>query len=151
VGKCIEHCSISISKKGGPVSRVLYAKGVYRASRMVAISLDTPLLMCSSGLPAILSRTRAAWTGSPSLFDLARDEVCQAISIAENAVSSYLAFSPLPHARRYVFCGTLCPEKTLLPAKSRKLHPFQPGHYPASSPSEPGLSSGFRPAATRPA
>ena len=61
---------------------------------MVAICLDVSLLVHSSGLPAILPLI-ATWMGYPSLFDLARDEVCHAIPVARNAVSSYLTFSPL--------------------------------------------------------
>jgi len=52
-----------------------------------------------------------AWTGNPSLFDLARDEACHAISITGNAVSSYLAFSPLPPCGGGMFSVALSVQK----------------------------------------
>jgi len=53
----------------------------------------------------------AAWTGRPSLFDLARDEACHAIPITGNAVSSYLAFSPLPPCGGGMFSVALSVQK----------------------------------------
>ena len=68
--------------------------------------------------------------GSPSLvkLGLASDGACNAVSVTRSAVSSYLAFSPLPLARRYVFC---CAFLRVTPS----------GRYPSSCPVKPGLSS----------
>ena len=110
---------------------------------MVTIYLDASLLMHSSGLPAILS-LMATWTGHPSLFDLARDEVCHAIPVTGNAVSSYLTFSPLLRisAAVYSLWHFLYRRELAFRAFGTE-NPSCPGHYPASNPSEPGLSSGI--------
>lgn len=63
-----------------------------------------------------------------SLFGLAPDGVCTALSVARKAVSSCLAFSPLPVSRWFVFCCTF-------------LKVTFTGRYPASCPAELGLSS----------
>ena len=67
---------------------------------------------------------------------LASDGVYNALSVTRQAVSSYLAFSPLPVKDwRYVFCCTF-------------LGVTSTGRYPASCPTKPGLSSpGIIPAA----
>jgi len=48
-----------------------------------------------------------------ALFGLAPDGVCHAVLVAKNAVSSYLAVSPLPaflaKSGRFVFCCTFHP------------------------------------------
>ena len=68
-------------------------------------------------------------TTSLPLFGLAPDEVCRAVNVAIDAVSSYLAISPLPtQAQAVSFCCTFC---GVTP----------PGRYPASCPVELGLSS----------
>jgi hypothetical protein len=50
-----------------------------------------------------------------SLFDLAPDGVCLAVTLAWNAVGSYPTISPLPLGalgalRRFIFCGTFLQE-----------------------------------------
>jgi hypothetical protein len=68
-------------------------------------------------------------TTSLPLFGLAPDEVYRAVNVAIDAVSSYLAISPLPaQAQAVSFCCTFC---GVAP----------PGRYPASRPVELGLSS----------
>jgi len=64
-----------------------------------AISLGLGLLLGSSGLPGSLPvETGAKRATSPPLFGLAPGGVCRAPRITAEAVSSYLAFSPLPDA-----------------------------------------------------
>ncbi len=77
----------------------------------------------SSGLPG----NDAGHTNVP-LFGLAPDGVYPAIAVTSHAVRSYHTISPLPLARRYIFCGTF-----------RRL--TSPRRYLASCPAEPGLSS----------
>jgi len=86
------------------------------------IYLGFPLPKSSSDLPAKLERT------TPLLFGLAPDEVYPATPVTSGAVGSYPTISPLPIARRYIFCGTF---SSLTAA----------GCYPASCSVEPGLSS----------
>ena len=86
-----------------------------------AISLGRGLLLGSSDLPESNSPRvrRAKRATSPLLFGLAPDGVCPAPGVAARAVSSYLAFSPLPlnaaglattgPQGRYVFCDTFRP------------------------------------------
>ncbi len=83
-----------------------------------AISLGRGLLLGSSDLPGSNSplARRVKRAASPPLFGLAPDGVCPAPLVADGAVSSYLAISPLPletagHASgrpsgRYRFCDT---------------------------------------------
>jgi len=56
---------------------------------------------------------KTAGMSVPLLFGLARNKVCRALLIAEQAVGSYPAFSPLPFSRRYAFCCTICTEPAL--------------------------------------
>ena len=95
------------------ISRVLYLTIIY---------LDLTLLPGSSNLPG----TRRATVSS--LFGLASDGVYTAVSVTGNAVSSYLAFSPLPDILAVLFCCT-------------GLGVTSTGRYPASCPMKPGLSS----------
>jgi len=62
--------------------------------------LATAIYLCS--LPAFNRRA----TGT--LLDFAPDEVCRAGTVARSAVGSYPAISPLPVARRYIFCCAIC-------------------------------------------
>src|SRR5207237_832646 len=76
-----------------------------------------------------------------SLFDLAPDGVCLAVTLAWNAVGSYPTISPLPlgplgASRRFVFCGTF-----LHPVSYLAVLNGATGRYPASCPLEFGLSS----------
>jgi len=68
------------------------------------IHLGQQLPAASSNLPGNLGRAAL----NVSLFGLAPDGVYHAFPVAGKAVSSYLAFSPLPRKRsgRYIFCGT---------------------------------------------
>jgi len=75
--------------KGG-ISRVLF---------WAIINLGPELLRGSSGLPG--SRSRRAT--SPPLFGLAPGGVCPAPDVTIRAVSSYLAFSPLPQSEAVFF------------------------------------------------
>ena len=65
---------------------------------------------------------------SGSLFGLAPSGVYPATSVTRRAVRSYRTISPLPIARRFIFCGTF-----------RRFTP--PRRYLALGPMEPGLSS----------
>ena len=95
------------------ISRVLYLTIIY---------LDLTLLPGSSNLPG----TRRA--AVLFLFGLASDGVYTAASVTRSAVSSYLAFSPLPDILAVLFCCT-------------GLGVTSTGRYPASCPMKPGLSS----------
>src|SRR6266576_820388 len=70
--------------------------------RVAVIRLGLALLPGSSDLPGSLTERTAP---SP-LFGLAPRGVYPAGRIAPAAVRSYRTFSPLPLARRYIFCGT---------------------------------------------
>ena len=97
-----------------PISRVL---------SWTIIHLRYVLPHTCSDLPGITTGRRI-----DSLFGLAPSGVCPAKPVASLAVRSYRTISPLPLARRYIFCGTF-----------RQL--ALPGRYPALCPVEPGLSS----------
>ena len=100
----------------------------------MTISLDESLPTASSDLPGISnSRGPQPVLADGFLLGLAPDEVYRAIPVTRNAVSSYLAISPLPRraetrAGRFAFCCTVCRVSA-------------PGRYPASCPVVPGLSS----------
>jgi len=73
--------------------------------------------------------------GTYPLLNLAPDEVYPAAGVTVGPVSSYLAISPLPSFNGGIFSAALAvtvPETGAVP-----------GRYPASSPAEPGLSSGI--------
>ena len=95
------------------ISRVLYLTIIY---------LDLLLPASSSNLPGTQRATVS------SLFGLASDGVYTALSVTREAVSSYLAFSPLPAKQAVIFCCT-------------GLGVTSTGRYPASCPLKPGLSS----------
>ena len=83
--------------RGGPrrpVSRVLYP--AFWEGRMAAIYLGPPLPTGSSGQPGDGPDSRLP------LLGLAPDGVCLASDVTSGAVSSYLAFSPLPECGRCV-------------------------------------------------
>ncbi len=69
------------------VSRILYQTIIYLGYRLPGISCDLP-------------ESQAKRAASSLLFGLAPDGVCRAISVTRDAVSSYLAFSPLPRKVR---------------------------------------------------
>ena len=100
---------------------VKMSRTVSRVMSRIIIYLGLPLPAVSSNLPG--TRRAAVW----SLFGLASDGVYTAISVTGDAVSSYLAFSPLP-LRAVIFCCTF-------------LGVTSTGRYPASCPVKPGLSS----------
>ena len=81
--------------------------------------------MSPSGSSNLPETRRAAVS---SLFGLASDGVYTATSVTRSAVSSYLAFSPLPDIQAVIFCCT-------------GLGVTSTGRYPASCPMKPGLSS----------
>ena len=88
----------------GPVSRILSA-----LAGGTVIPLGRALLRGSSDLPGgkdAPSRHVSQANPGPSLFGLAPCGVCPAPLITKRAVRSYRTFSPLPLARRYIFCGT---------------------------------------------
>ena len=95
------------------ISRVLYLTIIY---------LDLLLPASSSNLPGTQRATVSF------LFGLASDGVYTALSVTREAVSSYLAFSPLPAKQAVIFCCT-------------GLGVTSTGRYPASCPMKPGLSS----------
>ena len=96
------------------VSRVLYQTAIY-------LALLSPA--GSSSLPGTQRATVLFLSG------LAPDGVYTAFPVTREAVSSYLAFSPLPVRKQAViFCCTI-------------LGVTSTGRYPASCPVEPGLSS----------
>ena len=95
------------------ISRVLYLTIIY---------LDLLLPASSSNLPGTQRATVSF------LFGLASDGVYTATSVTREAVSSYLAFSPLPAKQAVIFCCT-------------GLGVTSTGRYPASCPLKPGLSS----------
>ena len=99
-------------------------------------------IRCGSGgghpsrphVAARLKRPTRALDGKPhrALSGLAPGGACRAASVARSAVVSYTAVSPLPLARRFVFCGAF-PRVT------------PGGCYPPPFPVEPGRSSWTRP------
>ncbi len=96
------------------ISRVLYQTIIY---------LGLVLPPGSSGLPGTQRATVLSLSG------LASDGVYTASFVTKEAVSSYLAFSPLPVRKQAViFCCTI-------------LGVTSTGCYPASCPVKPGLSS----------
>ncbi len=116
-------------KGGGSVSRVLYP-----LSRTVVIHLGRGVAAAARrGQPAV-GPPMGGPGGRPPLLGLAPDEACHAASVAGRAVSSYLAVSPLP-----AFAGGLL---SVALSVAPPLRTGAPGRYPASCPSEPGLSSG---------
>jgi hypothetical protein len=111
------------------ISRVLSPVWV-TLNGIMAIHLVPPLPAGSSDLPGDLDGP----SSNVPLLGLAPDGVCRASVVTNGAVSSYLAFSPLPNqptqplTGRCIFCGTFLPVTGT-------------GCYPASCPLEPGLSS----------
>jgi len=110
------------------ISRVLYPlRGDdHLSGRIVTDRLKRPTRISNSRGPQPV-------LADGFLLGLAPDEVYRAIPVARNAVSSYLAISPLPRraetrAGRFAFCCTVCRVSA-------------PGRYPASCPVVPGLSS----------
>ena len=97
------------------ISRVLYLTIIY---------LDLTLLLVKA------QATYPEHDGQPyySCSVLLRMGVTSAASVTRNAVSSYLAFSPLPDILAVLFCCT-------------GLGVTSTGRYPASCPMKPGLSS----------
>jgi hypothetical protein len=100
-------------KKSGPVSRVLSRRLLSPLARDdgsdgMAIPLGRASRRASSNLPGNLRGLRRARTdrSTVALFGLAPDGVYPATRLTAGAVSSYLAVSPLPLSRRFVFCGT---------------------------------------------
>ena len=96
--------------------------------RAAVIHLGRALLPGSSDLPGSITER----TAPPPLFGLAPRGVCPASPIARAAVRSYRTFSPLPLARRYIFCGTFRKirfERTL-PAVSRHAVLWRPDFPP---------------------
>ena len=99
-------------------------------------------IRCGSGgghpsrphVAARLKRPTRALDGKPhrALSGLAPGGACRAASVARSAVVSYTAVSPLPLARRFIFCGAF-PRVT------------PGGRYPPPFPVEPGRSSWTRP------
>ena len=87
----------------GPVSRILSA-----LAGGTVIPLGRASLPGSSDLPGTHPRRASACrdcSRTGPLFGLAPCGVCPAPFITKRAVRSYRTFSPLPIARRYVFCG----------------------------------------------
>src|SRR5712672_685990 len=104
------------------VSRFLYPCGV------AVIHLGRALLPSSSDLPGSITER----TAPPPLFGLAPRGVCPAGRITPAAVRSYRTFSPLPLARRYIFCGTFreIRFKRIPPAVSRHAVLWRPDFPP---------------------
>ena len=91
-----------------PISRILFHCASHTMA--TAIYLDPKLLWASSDLPE--GNSRASLVLNTLLFGLAPGDACHAVCVTTNAVSSYLAISPLPVIgnaspihRRYIFCG----------------------------------------------
>jgi hypothetical protein len=74
------------------ISRVLSSFSTFRSKMEAIIPLDVQLL---GSFISDLTRRSNEQCYSPVLFDLASDRVFRASFITEQAVSSYLAFSPL--------------------------------------------------------
>src|SRR4029450_10480303 len=87
------------------------------------------------------------------LFCLAPHGVFRASRIAPRAVSSYLAFSPLPALfsknRRYVFCDTFRqrPLSRMLPAYFTRHAAVWCSDFPPANPANAGLTSDHLPSA----
>src|SRR5690606_22210022 len=99
---------------GERVERVCRPDSVRRRTGVTTIRLGDRLPGRSSHLPARSGEPPCATRGSRAcLFDVAPDGVWRAGPVARPAVSSYLAFSPLPSAPanrqplgRCAFCST---------------------------------------------
>ena len=113
-GSLLQAAGMPARQQSRSVSRILSAPRL--TAKEATISLGRGLLLGSSGLPeSNFPRRREARRAASSLiFGLAPGGVCRAPGITPGAVSSYLAFSPLPFSRpaqctrsgRYVFCDT---------------------------------------------
>ena len=111
------------------ISRVLYP---LRGDDHLSGRIVTDRLKQPTRIPTVAGRSRFAYANG-ILLGLAPDEVYRAVPVTRNAVSSYLAISPLPRRAetrtgRFAFCCTFCRVSA-------------PGRYPASCPAVPGLSS----------
>lgn len=87
-----------------PVSRVLYGPGLLR--NVAAIHLGRPSPNASCNLPGWSPRSREGRLRNPmpSLFGLAPDGVCPAMTVTSHAVGSYPTLSSLPaHAQAVCF------------------------------------------------
>ncbi len=110
-------------------------KGTYKPSSVLRTSRSGGHLS-SPGVTTGVMRPTRGQAGRPYvlLFGLAPGGVYHALDVTIEAVSSYLAISPLPAPFqrkgrwRCIFCGTF-----------RRVSP--PGRYPAPCPVELGLSS----------
>ena len=94
-------------KKSGPVSRVLSRRLLSKPTGWPSL-WDAPRGTPLATYPATPA-TRVALGRTvlkAALFGLAPDGVYPATRLTAGAVSSYLAVSPLPLSRRFVFCGT---------------------------------------------
>ena len=116
------------------------------AANPTIIHLGSPLPATSSNLPAGLALRHGAenaaadhlaMNAAPDLFGLAPQGVYHAADVTAGAVSSYLAFSPLPQVasnRGGLFSVALAVPVILVKWPG-------PGRYPAWFPVELGLSS----------
>ncbi len=89
----------NFEEESGPVSRVLSRHYVIYAIPGWPSLWDSPYDEPLATYPATLSVVKQKSSGTTleiALFGLAPDGVCPAIPVAGNAVSSYLAVSPLP-------------------------------------------------------
>ena len=110
-------CTVIDSRKSGPISRVLSRPYFHKDG--MTIPLGYALRRTSSNLPGNLlppKRKTGRTVLAAALFGLAPDGVCPATRLTTDAVSSYLAVSPLPfdsafrpRSGRFVFCGTFRP------------------------------------------
>jgi hypothetical protein len=96
--------------------------------RAAVIHLGQASLPGSSDLP----ESETERTAPPLLFGLAPRGVCPANRITPAAVRSYRTFSPLPLARRYIFCGTFRKRRfeRISPAVSRHAVLWRPDFPP---------------------
>ena len=96
-------------KNGSRISRVLFRRvhcGLYHQSTAAV----------ADGLYQPTPRQRASQPLTVGIFGLSTHKVCHQPASLSAVVSSCLAFSPLPLAGRFVFCGTCCRQDACLPA-----------------------------------
>jgi len=104
----------------------------------------TAIYLGQASQPASVQSTRSIGRAALLLLDFAPDEVCRAGIVANTAVGSYPAISPLPirrlaPGRRYIFCCAVCRKSTAGKIPTADFLPGVTRHHALRSPDFPPI------------